>query len=155
HFATEIADCRRSVPLYVLQRSYGKILLVNGGPENGKPSNDPLEIWSWDGAQWTLLSADLNGPTWRNFQGAASDTKRNVLVIHGGGQGRVHRFRETWEWDGQTWSLRAEGDATPKSIDGLMAYDAARNQTILFGGSDGNMITNETWAWDGSQWTLL
>lgn len=132
-----------------------KLLLVNGGPESGKATNDPLEIWSWDGTQWSLLTADPNGPTWRNFQGAAYDTKRNVLIIHGGGQGRVFRFRETWEWDGQTWTLRAEGDATPKSIDGLMAYDAARHQTILFGGGDGNTITNETWLWDGNQWTLL
>jgi hypothetical protein len=132
-----------------------KILLVNGGPESGRPTSDPLEIWSWDGTQWSLLSADPNGPTWRNFSGAAYDTRRNVLIIHGGGQGRVLRFNETWEWDGQGWALRAEGDDTPKSIDGLMAYDEARNQTILFGGSDGATITNETWLWNGSQWTLL
>jgi hypothetical protein len=132
-----------------------ELLLVNGGPESGKSQNDPLEIWSWDGSQWSLVSADPNGPTWRNFAGAAYDKQRNVLIIHGGGQGRVRRFHETWEWDGQARALRAGGDATPRSIDGLMAYDEARGQTILFGGSDGNIITNETWAWDGNQWNLL
>lgn len=132
-----------------------KLILVNGGPERGKSSSDPLELWSWDGAQWSLLGADTNGPTWRNFAGAAYDTKLNVLIIHGGGQGRALRFHETWEWDGQTWALRAEGDATPKAIDGVMAYDEAHDQTILFGGGDGNTITNETWSWNGNQWTLL
>jgi hypothetical protein len=132
-----------------------QLLLVNGGPESGKSEDDPLEIWGWNGRDWSLITADPNGPTWRNFAGAAYDTKRNVLIIHGGGQGRSRHFRETWEWDGQAWALRAEGDGTPKSIDGLMAFDEARDQTILFGGSDGDNITNETWAWNGTQWTLL
>lgn len=32
-----------------------------------------------------------------------------------------------------------------------MAYDAARQQTVLFGGGSGN-YTNDTWVWDGVNW---
>jgi hypothetical protein len=33
-----------------------------------------------------------------------------------------------------------------------MAYDAARQQTVMFGGSGGNQ-SNDTWVWDGVNWT--
>ena len=40
-----------------------QVILVNGGPERGKPATDPLELWGWDEEQWSLISADENGPT--------------------------------------------------------------------------------------------
>jgi hypothetical protein len=33
-----------------------------------------------------------------------------------------------------------------------MAYDAARGQVVLFGGSGGGSLSNETWVWDGTDW---
>jgi hypothetical protein len=33
-----------------------------------------------------------------------------------------------------------------------MAYDAARGQVVLFGGSDGSRLLNDTWVWDGTNW---
>ena len=81
-----------------------KVILVNGGPERGKSKDDPLELWAWDGSNWSLISADANGPTWRNWAGVAYDTTRDVLVMHGGLQDANTSFDETWEWDGQTWT---------------------------------------------------
>jgi hypothetical protein len=80
-----------------------KVVLVNGGPDRGKPADDPLELWAWDGAAWTLLSADPQGPRWRNFPGASFDTARSRLIIRGGLQDSSHRFEDTWEWDGENW----------------------------------------------------
>ncbi len=35
-----------------------------------------------------------------------------------------------------------------------MAFDSARNQTVLFGGvTEDNEASNETWIWDGSNWS--
>src|SRR5439155_780769 len=36
-----------------------------------------------------------------------------------------------------------------------IAFDAARGQVVLFGGSPshGNPATSDTWVWDGSVWT--
>lgn len=131
-----------------------QVLLVNGGPERGKPADDLMEIWGWDGAQWSLISADENGPTWRNWPAAAYDTDRDVLVIHGGLQSRGS-FDETWEWDGQTWTHFEESG--PGAREGaLMAYDAARGNMILFGGATPDMeIHSDTWAWDGQSWTQV
>ena len=112
-----------------------KVVLVNGGPDRGKPASDPLELWAWDGAEWTLLSADPNGPRWRNFAGAAFDSKRNRLVIYGGLQSPTDRMQETWEWDGQTWTqFTASGPGFREGA--VMAYDEARGRTILFGGAN-------------------
>ncbi|HET6595224.1 MAG TPA: hypothetical protein VFG81_06355 [Anaerolineales bacterium] len=129
-----------------------QVVLVNGGPERGKPADDPLELWSWDGTQWSLISADENGPTWRNWPAAAYDNTRDTLVIHGGLQpGR--NFDETWEWDGRAWSHFTI--AGPGAREGaLMSYDAARSNMILFGGSTPDLeIHGETWKWDGGTWT--
>lgn len=128
-----------------------KVVLVNGGPEQGKPADDPLELWSWDGKQWSLIVADVNGPTWRNWPAVAYDTAHNVLVIHGGLQGR-RSFDETWEWDGQAWTQHTVPG--PEAREGaLMAYDESRGQMLLFGGSTPDMeIHADTWAWNGEVW---
>jgi hypothetical protein len=128
-----------------------QVVLVNGGPERGKPADDPLELWGWDGTQWSPISADVNGPTWRNWAAVAYDTARDVLVIHGGLQSE-NNFDETWEWDGQTWT-RFEGAGPGGREGGLMAYDAARANIIFFGGATSDMeIHGDTWTWDGQTW---
>lgn len=133
---------------------FQQVVLVNGGPEQGKPPDDPLELWGWDGAQWSLISADDNGPTWRNWAAAAYDPARDVLVIHGGLQGQTN-LDETWQWDGQTWTRAAA--IGPGAREGaLMVYDSALATMILFGGSTPDLeIHGDTWEWDGQAWTQV
>ena len=132
-----------------------KVILVNGGPDRGKPASDPLELWAWDGENWTLLSANPDGPAWRNFAGAAFDSKRNVLVVQGGVQDRDQRMEDTWEWDGETW--RQFTGSGPGFREGAaMTYDEALGNTILYGGADEKFeILGDTWAWDGGWWTQV
>jgi hypothetical protein len=131
-----------------------RVMLVNGGPEQGKPAGDPLELWSWDGVQWWLIAREENGPTWRNWPAIAYDTARDVLVLHGGLQPGTS-FAETWEWDGQTWT-KFEGSGPGGREGAVMAYDAGRANMILFGGSTPDMeIHGDTWAWDGQTWTRV
>lgn len=132
-----------------------QVMLVNGGPEQGKPADEPLELWGWNGMQWSLISADENGPTWRNWPAVAYDTTRDVLIIHGGLQRSGRTFDETWEWDGQTWT-RFEGTGPGAREGALMAYDPALERALLFGGSAPDQQTHaDTWAWDGQSWTQV
>ena len=132
-----------------------KVILVNGGPDRGKPATDPLELWAWDGSEWSLVSADPNGPTWRNFAGAAFDTKRNRLVLHGGVQNQNSRMEETWEWDGSAWT-RFDVAGPGYREGAMMAYDEARGVSILYGGANEKFeLFGDTWAWDGAQWTQV
>ena len=129
-----------------------QIVLVNGGPEQGKPAAEPLELWGWDGTTWTLI--DNAGPVWRNWAGVAYDSVRGVLVVHGGIQGRQY-FDETWEWDGQTWTMH-DGSG-PRGREGAgMAYDSVRGKVVLFGGATaGPQIVGDTWEWDGQTWVQV
>lgn len=36
-----------------------------------------------------------------------------------------------------------------------MAYDGARQQVVLFGGSSGNGVAGDTWIWNGTAWTQV
>ena len=128
-----------------------QVVLVNGGPEQGKPADDPLELWGWDGMQWSLISADENGPSWRNWSAVAYDPSRNVLVIHGGLQDR-NNFDETWEWNGESWT-RFTGMGPGAREGALMVYDSALAKMVLFGGSTPDLeIHGDTWTWDGQNW---
>lgn len=53
------------------------------------------------------------------------------------------------------WSLRTPSGAAPSPrAYHAMAFDAARGQTVLFGGYHGSGIFDgETWTWDGTAWT--
>lgn len=132
----------------------GKVVLVNGEPENGKATDDPIELWSWDGETWSLLSADPNGPRWRNYASVAYDSKRKALVLYGGLQSDSQSFEDTWEWDGKIWKKLADQGPGPRESAG-MTYDSARERVVLFGGAQSGRMMNDTWEWGGSQWTRI
>src|SRR5207244_114050 len=61
---------------------------------------------------------------------------------------------DTWAWDGTTWPEPRPAH-TPSARQGAaMAYDAAHQQIVLFGGSNNaSGGLGDTWTWDGSDWT--
>jgi hypothetical protein len=128
-----------------------QVVLVNGGPEAGKPETDPVELWAWDDEGWSLLSADPDGPRWRNFASLAYDSLRQVLVLYGGLQSETEQFADTWEWDGTGWTERTSDGPGLREGAG-MAYDRARERTVLFGGAQEGRMMEDTWTWDGERW---
>jgi hypothetical protein len=53
------------------------------------------------------------------------------------------------------WTQRQDIGPRPRVKHG-MAYDAARQRTLLFGGDMfGGHLVNDTWGWDGVNWTQL
>jgi hypothetical protein len=125
-----------------------QVILVNGGPESGKNPEDPVELWTWDGSDWSLVDAE--GPRWRNFSSLAYDSNRNVLVLYGGLQAE-ETFQDTWEWNGEDWELITVEGPGPREAAG-MAYDAGRGNVVLFGGAQNGVMMNDTWEWDGREW---
>ena len=51
----------------------------------------------------------------------------------------------------QTWVPFSPQNSPPARTESAMTYDAARNQTVLFGGGGGN----DTWAFDGNGWNQV
>jgi hypothetical protein len=128
------------------------VLLVYGGASDfcGKSIVADSSLWSWGGSAWQRVSAVL--PGLREDALMAIDTRRNVLVLYGGRNGAsVHR--DTWEWDGNTWTRRSESAGPGPVEHSAMAYDEARGRVVLFGGGTRTgEFRNTTWEWDGEAW---
>jgi hypothetical protein len=56
----------------------------------------------------------------------------------------------TWEWDGALWRERTPMTVPPAHIGHAMAFDAAHERVVMFGGDSSGV--NSTWEWDGSDW---
>ena len=122
-----------------------EIVLFGGGASVSNPGSSPLsDTWVWDGT-WTQKTPATTPPAmWDHSM--AFDEARGEMVVYRNG------FKETWIWDGTDWAQRF-----PATIPGpagiskaAMAYDAARQQVVLYGGQNG---LDDTWIWDGTDWT--
>lgn len=115
------------------------------------------EVWSWDGATWTLVTD--SGPPPRHAAAAAFDARRGVVVSYGGRVGRAEAVDGgTWEWDGHRWALAADTGVGRRDHHAI-AYDAARGVTVMFGGGPfprpSGAWATDTWAWDGTRWARV
>lgn len=137
----------------IYHEALGKVVLINGGPEEGKNSEEPIELWTWDGNQWSLLDSKDSDPRWRNFASVTYDSDRDVLVLYGGLTAE-HEYQDTWEWNGRSWTkFPVEGPGLREGAG--MTYDAKNKKTLLFGGAQSGNMMNDLWEWNGSQWSQI
>lgn len=88
------------------------------------------------------------GPSPRNLPGTAYDPARAVTVLFGG-QASCHYGNaddETWQWDGDDWTLCHAPGPSPR-FGAAMAGDTARGAIVLFGGQSPNAgaLLGDTW----------
>src|SRR5690606_19962332 len=80
-------------------------------------------------------------------------------VLFGGNAGDLgFPLADTWEWDGNQWTLHIPETSPPARSFAGMVYDGARKRVVLFGGrSSGQTVEflDDTWEWDGTTWTEL
>ena len=131
----------------------GMVILVNAGlgGMSQPPATTRTRVWGWTGTEWRVL--DSAGPPIRNLAGVTYDTKRQVLVMHGGSYDLDHMYGETWEW-ARGWRQVSGAGPGPRDHTQL-AYDEARGRVVLFGGggADPNVVFGDTWEFDGAAWT--
>ncbi|HYM80056.1 MAG TPA: hypothetical protein VEY91_01440 [Candidatus Limnocylindria bacterium] len=103
--------------------------------------------------QW--VDRGVSGPSPRCEYGMAYDSAREITVLFGGSSDLSFTAvnRETWEWDGTQWDLRATTGPSPR-CDNAFAYDSARQRTVSFGGYNG-VYLGDTWEWDGTAWSQV
>ena len=78
------------------------------------------------------------------------DAARQEIVAYGGQNAVTNAdISTTYVFDGTSWRIGAEDSGPGLRTDHAMAYDAARQQVVLFGGNR----NNDTWLWDGMAWT--
>lgn len=142
----EIGCC----PELAFDDALGEMLLYQSVPRDDDTCLG--ELWSWDGATWTLRSLAEN---WTVKTGAiAYDPSRDVVVLHGLS---LSGSAETWEWDGTSWSLRSVEGPRPR-WGHSMEYSEASGEVVLFGGQDDEAFgppMSDVWAWDGHAWAEI
>ena len=132
-------------------------IVLFGGEAHGVEYPD---TWEYDGGDWTKVSTSTSPP--RGTLGAmVFDSSRCKVVFFGSGVvgDPGPSDCDTWEYDGITWT-RVYPAASPLGRWAhAMAYDAARQRTVLFGGygptyPSGSGL-DDTWEYDGINWTPM
>jgi Galactose oxidase, central domain len=98
-----------------------------------------------------------SSPQPRVYHAMTYDAARQNVVLFGGQTEKGGVSADTWIWDGKTWAARPSLSSFPsRRIGHAMAYDAARQVIVLFGGANYSKTQlGDTWLWDGKSWTLV
>ena len=138
------------------------VVLFGGlGPPDGDGRQRYLaDTWEWNGVAWRKASD--GGPPGRRDYSIAFDERRGVVLLYGGGAGSgpaPQRLDDMWQWDGETWREIPRRAPTPgHRYVSAMAYDRARDRTVLYGGYTCDRdtsqcgVADDTWEWDGARW---
>jgi Galactose oxidase, central domain len=104
---------------------------------------------------WTQIKPTA-WPAARPHYAIVYDSARQRTVLYGGVVygGSPHVSAETWEWDGRNWTqIKPILSPSARQLH-AMAYDSARQRTVLFGGA-GTGRFGDTWEWDGRNWIQI
>ena len=106
----------------------------------------------------------ITPPAGLSSAAVAFDGKNKTVVLMGGYTADVAAPQgETWTWNGSAWQRQSPATSPAAREFAGMAYDEAREVTVLFGGSalvgpagkQSPQDQADTWTWDGKTWRLL
>lgn len=138
-------------------------VVLFGGVAARTPGGRPQvmsDTWKREGGAWVRVDpghTDVLGepwerpPRWGGFLTTTYDSHRSRVVLFGTREPAADG--EIWEWNGRYWSLAVpavpqEAEWAGEEFTGwAIAYDAARRQTVVFGGT---LTPSHTWIWDGT-----
>ncbi|GEM_PF-1061375 len=127
-----------------------RIVLFGGG--SGDLFSD---TWLWDGENWEH-AFPVQSPPASIYHGMVFQTHLSKGVVFGLGHPSVPASlrASTWTWDGSSWLMEKTSNNPAERYIPAMAYDAAHQQTVVFGGQKpGGGYYDDTWLWDGTNWT--
>jgi hypothetical protein len=117
------------------------IAVVFGGQMNGGALS---ETWEWDGTHWIMPQ-----PLARSSPAMALDPVSGVGILFA---------YNTWEWRAGAWRMLVPATTPPDRMGAGMAFDAARQRIVMFGGmrpSGSTPMLADTWLWDGLTWSQV
>ena len=111
--------------------------------------------WEWVGGAWSLRRTGAT-PVARRLFGLGYDPWRQRIVLFGGTTDQDHWLpgawlHDTWEYDGERWTLRAPLASPPPQLVSWLGADHANNQLLMCGVSP--QPGAPTWLYDGATWT--
>lgn len=137
----------------------GELIVFGGNTStdglNFVPQND---VWAFNlaSASWRQISTSGAAPAKRLFHAIAVDSAGRKLFAYSGGDANAFTgpfLRDLWalDLDAGTWSQLSSGAGGPLArISPTLAFDAASNGVLLFGGHDDGSVgnNNDTWRFD-------
>jgi N-acetylneuraminic acid mutarotase len=141
-----------------------RILTWGGTDANGTPLDANIWAYDYNTNTWQELApGDGAHPVVRDYSAMAYDPESDRTVVYGGVRlGSGETGNETWayNYNTNTWMNLQPSAAPDKRSRHAMAYNAATNKIILFGGEVGPLefdYTGETWIYDTSAntWTNI
>jgi hypothetical protein len=121
------------------------ILLFGGARRTVSPLLTLNDTWTWNGTTWTQ-EAPATSPSARYGAAATYDADRNrVLLLGGSPSPNQFVTDETWQFDGNGWTLLATIEAPLVRSNAAMTYDVAGKRSLLFGGMRSGP-QNDLWA---------
>jgi hypothetical protein len=110
------------------------------------------EMWTWDGNTWhqlqpTVLPEVLDASI-------AYDAAQGQIVLFGSetSQDTGTLTNSTWTWNGTIWQEQHPPTSPSPRTGAALAYDAARQQIVLYGGITATGLSSEIWTWNGTTW---
>jgi hypothetical protein len=107
------------------------------------------DLWEWTGTTWSVIPG--SGPPISPIQQMAGLGAGGVLLFDGG---VLSGTPSTWVFQSGQWT-RAASTGPPVRNGHALAYDAARNVVVLFGGFRTGQDFSDTWEWNGQRWTQV
>ena len=124
-----------------------------GGIDGDTPTPD---TWVFNGDQWTQRHPATSPPSLIGAKMAFDPNLRQLLMFGGNDYDGVGFTKQTWTWDGTTWTKLQPAHAPAPRVSHGLAYHPTRGTLILFGGGQGYPTDfGDTWSWDGKDWTQL
>jgi hypothetical protein len=122
------------------------------------------ETWTWDGARWVQMSPDHTPPSFIVAnEPMVTDVQRGLVLLFAFTRSvscpgcivdsfDIPHLNQTWAWNGSNWSMVAtSGSPSGHELHPAgLAFDAARNSTVLFGHVGD---TPTTWTLKGTAWS--
>jgi hypothetical protein len=102
----------------------------------------------------TWVQRVTDQPVKRTTTAMAYDAQRHVIVLYGG-YAAAGYVKDTWEWDGLTWTQKSPPTTPGRRSNHAMAYDSDRHRVVLFGGINGEIgpaLLADLWEYDGTNW---
>ena len=143
-----------------------------GGPGHGARFEEGedaghVQIFDWNGTEWTQVGLDINGPDQGEFSGMAIDLSADgnrVLIGAIGWQLESAGSARVYEWNGTVWTQLGQtlvgealvdnfGEGAAISADGQRIIVGARYNTNVDGGETSGHA--RVFEWDGTNWTQL
>ncbi len=108
------------------------VVLYGGLVADAAEGHEASDTWTWDGSDWSEVSADNHGPRLR--YGAGMVTAANQVILFGGHVFNTEYFADAWTLAGSNWVRLDHGPAPAGRGNAAVAWNEDDSSLFVYGG---------------------